>query len=179
MTHQMNFRGISVRFCAVNANTSPSLADMHAPIPPATFFWDSSCAVCLPVFHARPLICCVHLLGTLPGRVRVSTGFAETSIPYQVLMYTAMKSIFEDKNNQEDLFFKGPGKDLDVRLCFVFWVKNIFDKWPRTHQQRQWFEALSLKYQWRRCRWQSFALCKSHVNLLLYLGNVFSRVPRA
>lgn len=33
----------------------------------------------------------------------------------QVLMYTAMKSIFEDKNNQEDLFFKGPGKDLDVR----------------------------------------------------------------
>lgn len=29
-------------------------------------------------------------------------------------MYTAMKSIFEDKNNQEDLFFKGPGKDLDV-----------------------------------------------------------------
>ena len=30
-------------------------------------------------------------------------------------MYTAMKSIFEDKNNQEDLFFKGPGKDLDVR----------------------------------------------------------------
>lgn len=34
----------------------------------------------------------------------------------QVLMYTAMKSIFEDKNRQEDLFFKGPGKDLEVRL---------------------------------------------------------------
>lgn len=32
----------------------------------------------------------------------------------QVLMYTAMKSIFADKNKQEDLFFKGPGKDLDV-----------------------------------------------------------------
>lgn len=39
-------------------------------------------------------------------------------MPRQVLMYTAMKSIFEDKNKQEDLFFKGPGKDLDVRdLC--------------------------------------------------------------
>ena len=36
-------------------------------------------------------------------------------------MYTAMKSIFEDKNKQEDLFFKGPGKDLDVRCvrCFA------------------------------------------------------------
>lgn len=32
----------------------------------------------------------------------------------QVLMYTAMKSIFEDKNRQEDLFFKGPGNDLEV-----------------------------------------------------------------
>lgn len=30
-------------------------------------------------------------------------------------MYTAMKSIFEDKNRQEALFFEGPGKDLDVR----------------------------------------------------------------
>lgn len=29
-------------------------------------------------------------------------------------MYTAMKSIFEDKNKQEDLFFKGPGNDLEV-----------------------------------------------------------------
>ncbi len=35
-------------------------------------------------------------------------------------MYTAMKSIFEDKNNQEDLFFKGPGKDLEVRLVCWF-----------------------------------------------------------
>lgn len=35
-------------------------------------------------------------------------------------MYTAMKSIFEDKNKQEDLFFKGPGKDLDVGFhCLV------------------------------------------------------------
>lgn len=33
----------------------------------------------------------------------------------QVLMYTAMKSIFEDKNRQEALFVEGPGKDLDVR----------------------------------------------------------------
>lgn len=32
-------------------------------------------------------------------------------------MYTAMKSIFEDKNKQEDLFFKGPGKDFEVRAC--------------------------------------------------------------
>lgn len=38
-----------------------------------------------------------------------------SSTANQVLMYTAMKSIFEDKNKQEDLFFKGPGKDLDVR----------------------------------------------------------------
>lgn len=30
-------------------------------------------------------------------------------------MYTAMRSIFEDKNNQEKLFFEGPGKDLEVR----------------------------------------------------------------
>ena len=30
-------------------------------------------------------------------------------------MYTAMKSIFQDKNRQEALFFEGPGKDLDVR----------------------------------------------------------------
>ena len=43
------------------------------------------------------------------------SGAREHVEPNQVLMYTAMKSIFEDKNNQEDLFFKGPGKDLDVR----------------------------------------------------------------
>lgn len=30
-------------------------------------------------------------------------------------MYTAMKSIFADKNEQEKLFFDGPGQDLDVR----------------------------------------------------------------
>lgn len=30
-------------------------------------------------------------------------------------MYTAMKSIFEDKNRQEALFFNGPGSDLEVQ----------------------------------------------------------------
>ncbi|CAM9334532.1 unnamed protein product, partial [Discosporangium mesarthrocarpum] len=34
----------------------------------------------------------------------------------QVLMYTVMKGIFEDKNNQEALFTKGPGSDLDYTI---------------------------------------------------------------
>lgn len=35
-------------------------------------------------------------------------------------MYTAMKSIFEDKNRQEALFFSGPGKDLEVQsICLA------------------------------------------------------------
>lgn len=37
----------------------------------------------------------------------------------QVLMYSAMRSIFEDKNRQEDLFFKGPGQDLEVGMALA------------------------------------------------------------
>ena len=38
---------------------------------------------------------------------------------FKALMYTVMKSIFEDKNNQEKLFLdtSGPGRDLDY--CIV------------------------------------------------------------
>eukprot|EP00752_Nemacystus_decipiens_P015514 g13843.t1 len=48
----------------------------------------------------------------------IGAGDSEQQAPFffKVLMYTAMKSIFEDKNNQEDLFFKGPGSDLDFTV---------------------------------------------------------------
>lgn len=48
----------------------------------------------------------------------IGAGDSEKQAPFffKVLMYTAMKSIFADKNNQEDLFFKGPGKDLDFTV---------------------------------------------------------------
>merc|ERR1712196_479657 len=36
---------------------------------------------------------------------------------FKVLMWTAMKKIFTDKNNQEALFLDGPGKDLE--FCIV------------------------------------------------------------
>lgn len=41
-------------------------------------------------------------------------------------MYTAMKSIFEDKNRQESLFFNGPGKDLDVRIQQSLRYRGVF-----------------------------------------------------
>lgn len=74
-------------------------------------------------------------------------------------MYTAMKSIFEDKNSQEDLFFKGPGKDLDVRhspsirSCFVcvlvvvlgLVLVLVFCSLRKQQRQRPWwFETLHL-----------------------------------
>ncbi|CAM9595565.1 unnamed protein product [Pylaiella littoralis] len=48
----------------------------------------------------------------------IGAGDSEQQAPFffKVLMYTAMKSIFEDKNRQEDLFFKGPGNDLEFTV---------------------------------------------------------------
>ncbi|CAM9379690.1 unnamed protein product [Ascophyllum nodosum] len=48
----------------------------------------------------------------------IGTGDSEKQAPFffKVLMYTAMKSIFQDKNRQEALFFEGPGKDLDFTV---------------------------------------------------------------
>lgn len=49
----------------------------------------------------------------------IGTGDSEKQAPmmFKALMYTVMKSIFEDKNNQEKLFLDGPGKDLEY--CIV------------------------------------------------------------
>ncbi|CBJ26607.1 Flavine reductase [Ectocarpus siliculosus] len=48
----------------------------------------------------------------------IGTGDSENQAPFffKVLMYTAMKSIFADKNEQEKLFFDGPGQDLDFTI---------------------------------------------------------------
>ncbi|CAM9790972.1 unnamed protein product [Sphacelaria rigidula] len=48
----------------------------------------------------------------------IGAGDSENQAPFffKVLMYTAMKSIFEDKNRQEALFFSGPGKDLEFTI---------------------------------------------------------------
>ncbi|CAM9154129.1 unnamed protein product [Ectocarpus sp. 12 AP-2014] len=50
----------------------------------------------------------------------IGTGDSEKQAPFFfkacVLMYTAMKSIFADKNEQEKLFFDGPGQDLDFTI---------------------------------------------------------------
>jgi len=49
----------------------------------------------------------------------IGAGDSENQAPFffKVLMWTAMKKIFTDKNNQEALFFNGPGKDLE--FCIV------------------------------------------------------------
>jgi len=49
----------------------------------------------------------------------IGAGDSESQAPFffKVLMWTAMKKIFTDKNNQEALFFNGPGKDLE--FCIV------------------------------------------------------------
>uniref|UniRef100_A0A7S1TBA0 NAD(P)-binding domain-containing protein n=1 Tax=Tetraselmis chuii TaxID=63592 RepID=A0A7S1TBA0_9CHLO len=49
----------------------------------------------------------------------IGAGDSEKQAPFffKVLMFTVMKSIFNDKNNQEDLFISGPGKDLEY--CIV------------------------------------------------------------
>jgi len=49
----------------------------------------------------------------------IGAGDSENQAPFvfKILMYTVMKSIFTDKNNQENLFFNGPGKDLE--FCIV------------------------------------------------------------
>jgi len=48
----------------------------------------------------------------------IGAGDSESQAPmmFKALMYTVMKSIFEDKNNQEKLFLEGPGKDLDYTI---------------------------------------------------------------
>ena len=45
----------------------------------------------------------------------IGTGDSKNQAPFffKVLMATAMSSIFQDKNNQEDLFTSGPGADLE------------------------------------------------------------------
>ncbi|CAM9346614.1 unnamed protein product [Choristocarpus tenellus] len=58
----------------------------------------------------------------------IGVGDSEKQAPFffKVLMYTAMKSIFEDKNKQEALFTKGPGKDLEVRqICVIFYCAYV------------------------------------------------------
>lgn len=49
----------------------------------------------------------------------IGAGDSENQAPFffKVLMWTAMKKIFTDKNNQEALFFNGPGKELE--FCVV------------------------------------------------------------
>ena len=49
----------------------------------------------------------------------IGAGDSENQAPFffKVLMWTAMKKIFADKNNQEALFLDGPGKDLE--FCIV------------------------------------------------------------
>jgi len=49
----------------------------------------------------------------------IGAGDSENQAPmmFKALMYTVMKSIFEDKNNQEKLFLQGPGTDLEY--CIV------------------------------------------------------------
>eukprot|EP00640_Fibrocapsa_japonica_P005187 CAMPEP_0113942800 /NCGR_PEP_ID=MMETSP1339-20121228/9656_1 /TAXON_ID=94617 /ORGANISM="Fibrocapsa japonica" /LENGTH=209 /DNA_ID=CAMNT_0000947425 /DNA_START=271 /DNA_END=900 /DNA_ORIENTATION=- /assembly_acc=CAM_ASM_000762 len=49
----------------------------------------------------------------------IGAGDSEKQAPlfFKALMYTVMKGIFTDKNNQEKLFLEGKGKDLDY--CIV------------------------------------------------------------
>uniref|UniRef100_A0A0G4GNW0 NAD(P)-binding domain-containing protein n=1 Tax=Chromera velia CCMP2878 TaxID=1169474 RepID=A0A0G4GNW0_9ALVE len=49
----------------------------------------------------------------------IGAGDSEKQAPlfFKVLMYTVMKDIFADKNNQERLFINGPGSDLE--WCLV------------------------------------------------------------
>jgi len=49
----------------------------------------------------------------------IGAGDSENQAPFffKMLMYTVMKGIFTDKNNQEALFLKGPGSDLEY--CIV------------------------------------------------------------
>lgn len=49
----------------------------------------------------------------------IGTGDSENQAPmmFKALMYTVMRSIFADKNNQEKIFLEGEGKDLDY--CIV------------------------------------------------------------
>lgn len=44
----------------------------------------------------------------------IGAGDSKDQAPFffKMLMFTVMRSIFTDKNNQEALFFNGPGKDL-------------------------------------------------------------------
>mmetsp|Transcript_1917 Transcript_1917/g.2136 ORF Transcript_1917/g.2136 Transcript_1917/m.2136 type:complete len:299 (-) Transcript_1917:146-1042(-) len=48
----------------------------------------------------------------------IGAGDSKDQAPFffKVLMFTVMKSIFNDKNNQEALFMNGPGKDLDYTI---------------------------------------------------------------
>lgn len=49
----------------------------------------------------------------------IGAGDSEKQAPFvfKALMYTVMKGIFEDKNNQERIFLEGPGKDLEY--CII------------------------------------------------------------
>ena len=50
----------------------------------------------------------------------IGAGDSENQAPFffKMLMYTVMKGIFEDKNNQENIFLSpaGPGKDLEFTI---------------------------------------------------------------
>lgn len=48
----------------------------------------------------------------------IGTGDSQDQAPlmFKILQKTVMKSVFEDKNNQEKLFLEGPGKELDYCL---------------------------------------------------------------
>ena len=48
----------------------------------------------------------------------IGAGDSEKQAPlfFKVLMMTVMSGIFKDKNNQESIFLRGPGSDLEVRL---------------------------------------------------------------
>ncbi|KAG5176303.1 flavine reductase [Tribonema minus] len=48
----------------------------------------------------------------------IGAGDSENQAPFffKVLMFTVMKNIFEDKNNQEALFTRGPGSDLEFTI---------------------------------------------------------------
>ena len=61
----------------------------------------------------------------------IGAGDSESQAPFffKMLMFTVMKSVFTDKNNQEALFFRGPGKDL-VRACQLF-LSGTCDSMPR------------------------------------------------
>mmetsp|Transcript_27458 Transcript_27458/g.68984 ORF Transcript_27458/g.68984 Transcript_27458/m.68984 type:complete len:88 (+) Transcript_27458:685-948(+) len=57
----------------------------------------------------------------------IGAGDSEKQAPFffKVLMFTVMKNIFTDKNNQEQLFFSGPGKDLVRSAICLSSIKDM------------------------------------------------------